>query len=195
MFCFHILRCPSNFLDCWLISLASSELKVTSPGNKKRIYDYNQLHSLHKAIQNLMKNSPIKKDIFHTCSARNMRWIHIRGFLVFIVKKVRLYKQCSPRPWQAKCSLANFLALRSVKKRKYENGNPLFISFREGKFSFYLQLYIWQGVESGQRRFPCSFWFYPDVFRKNVVLCLSLGRARTHLFSEENITNLSQATE
>lgn len=46
--------------------------------------------------------------------AKNIKWIQIRGWRVFMVKKVRLYRQCSPRPWQAKCSFTNFLARLSV---------------------------------------------------------------------------------
>ncbi len=39
-----------------------------------------------------------------TCTARNMRWIQVRGLRVRKLKKFCGYRQCAPRPKHTKCS-------------------------------------------------------------------------------------------
>lgn len=68
-----------------------------------------------------------KADGERACSARNIRWIHTRGFRVRIVKNVRLYRQCSPRPGHPKCNLATFFARLSEIKKKLFTDEFIFL--------------------------------------------------------------------
>lgn len=70
------------------------------------IFDSTQLSSdgWSQILQNCIKSYPI----LLTCNAMNIKWIHILGFRVRMVKNVLEYKQCCPLVWQAKCNLADF---------------------------------------------------------------------------------------